>query len=216
MPARNSCCGSLISERTSTRRVFGSTVAPIVVILPSNTRPGNAFERDLHLLPDTEGRAVVLGTFASIHIELTSVTVYGAGALPGCTNNPGAALREVIRPSIGLGTTSVGVGAAFGNDLVDLGIGLAEQTHRIAARAQIALGGLLVGGRLVDVALRDGQRFIKLVQAAPDSASSAPGRRLPRSASNSACSRSGLSIVNSVCPFFTSSPIGRNSAMIRP
>jgi hypothetical protein len=28
--------------------------------------------------------------------------------LPGCTNSPGAALRAVIRPVIGLGTTSVG------------------------------------------------------------------------------------------------------------
>ena len=30
-------------ERTSTRRVFGSTLAPIVVIFPSKTLPGNAF-----------------------------------------------------------------------------------------------------------------------------------------------------------------------------
>ena len=63
MPERNSCCGSLISERTSTRRVFASTLAPIVVILPSNTRPGNAAKRDLHLLADAKRRTVGFGDF---------------------------------------------------------------------------------------------------------------------------------------------------------
>ena len=89
-------------------------------------------------------------TLASIHMVEISVTVNGAGALPGCTNRPGAALRAVMRPSIGLGTTSVGSALRCGDDAVDLGFGLAEQPHRIARRAQIALGGLLIGRRLLD------------------------------------------------------------------
>jgi hypothetical protein len=53
-------------------------------------------------------RGIVLsGTFASIHIVEMSATVNGAGALPGCTKSPGAALRAVTRPEIGLGTISV-------------------------------------------------------------------------------------------------------------
>ena len=85
--------------------------------------------------------------------------------MPGCTNSPGAALRAVIRPLIGLGTTSVGSATAIGDNAIDLGIGLAENPHRIARRAQIAFRGLLVGNRLVEIVLRYRKRLIELAKA---------------------------------------------------
>ena len=107
------------------------------------------------------------------------------------------------------------IGDALGNDAVDLGIGLAEQPHRIARRAQIAFGGLLVGRGLLDVALRHRLRRVEPAQTsqirAVRSATPAAAIRV-----DSACRRSGLSIVNSVWPFFTSSPTAANSEMIRP
>ena len=36
-----------------------------------------------------------------------SATVNGAAMFPGCTNSPGAALRTVTRPLIGLDTTRI-------------------------------------------------------------------------------------------------------------
>jgi hypothetical protein len=65
-----------------------------------------------------------------------SATENGAGALPGCTYRPGAALRAWHDQD--------GVGHALGNDAVYLGIGLAEQAHGIASGPHIAFGGLLV------------------------------------------------------------------------
>ena len=48
-----------------------------------------------------------------------------------------------------------GVDAALGDDLVDLGVRLAEDPHRVARRPKIAFGGLLVGDRLFEFLLRD-------------------------------------------------------------
>ena len=96
---------------------------------------------------------------------LVSATTNGAGGLPGCTNSPGAALRAVMRPVIGLGTTSVGSAHAIGDDAVDVGIGLAEDAHGVAPRAQIAFSRLMIGCRLVDIALRHRQRFMEFGEA---------------------------------------------------
>ena len=78
----------------------------------------------------------------------------GAGASPGWTSNPGAALRATIRPEIGLGTSKRGIDLAVGHDLLDLRVGLAEDAHRILGGLEVAFGGLLIGRRLIDVLLR--------------------------------------------------------------
>jgi len=48
---------------------------------------------------------------------------------------------------------------------VDLGVGLAEDAHRIARRAQIAFCGLLVGNPLFQNRLRYGESLVELAQA---------------------------------------------------
>ena len=57
------------------------------------------------------------------------------------------------------------VGHAIGDDAIDLGVGLAEDAHRVARRAQIAFGGLLVGNRLFQIFLRYGERLVELAKA---------------------------------------------------
>ena len=80
----------------------------MVVILPSNTWPGNALTLTCSSWPRRNAGLSASGTSASIHMELMSDTIYGAGGLAGCTNSPGAALRVVTLPVMGLGTMSVG------------------------------------------------------------------------------------------------------------
>jgi len=80
-------------------------------------------------------------TFAIIHIVERSATEYGAGALPGCVRNPGAALRATILPAIGLGTSSVESPAPsslrFGEFFLDLKAGeLRKAGHRIRLQPQ--------------------------------------------------------------------------------
>jgi hypothetical protein len=69
---------------------------------------GKGVELHLYLLPNLERRAVVFGDIRHHPHAVDVGDGVGAGALPGCTYRPGAALRAVTRPSIGLGTTSVG------------------------------------------------------------------------------------------------------------
>src|SRR4029077_11864166 len=125
MPERSSCCESLISERTRTRRVLGSTLAPTVVILPSNTRPGKAPILTCTDCPTWNDGLSFSATFANIHIVSIFATVNGAGAAPGCTYNPGAALRggaAIYRAR----HDKRRVRLAVGDNAVDLLIGLAE------------------------------------------------------------------------------------------
>jgi hypothetical protein len=84
--------------------------------------------------------------------------------LPGCTNSPGAANRAVAAGDRRRHHQSR-VGHAVGHDLVDLVVGLAENTHRIPRRPQVALGGLLVGHPLVQIMLRDRARLIEFSEA---------------------------------------------------
>ena len=94
-----------------------------------------------------------------------SATVKGAGALPGCTNNPGAALRAVTRPVIGLGTTSVGSAARLAMMRSMSASVLPNKRTLVAPRAQIAFRGLMIGCRLIDVALRHGERLVQFGEA---------------------------------------------------
>ena len=95
-------------------------------------------------------------TLANIHMVERSATVKGAGGLPGWTKSPGAALRAVTRPVIGLATTSVEFDLAQGDNAIDFGFRLAENCDGIARGQQGAFGGLLVGSRLIDILLRGG------------------------------------------------------------
>ena len=144
--------------------MFGSTVAAMVVIVPSNSAAGKRADLDLHLLPDAERRAVGLGDVgqhphgldigdrirrrrvARLHIESRRRIARRDPA--------GDRARHHQRR----------IGAALGNDGVDLGVGLAEHPHRVARRLQIAFGGLLVGGRLLDVVLRHRPRRVEIAQ----------------------------------------------------
>ena len=165
IPERSSCCGSLISERTRTRRVFGSTEAPIVVILPSNTRSGNAPSLTFTCCPTRNAGLSFSTTFASIHIVLMSATTKGGG---GATRLHEQARGRTARcdPAVDRARHDQGrIGHASGNDAIDLGVGLAEDAHRVAARAQIAFGGLLVRNRLFQIFLRYGERLIQLAKA---------------------------------------------------
>ena len=62
-------------ERTSTRRVLGSTLAPMVLTLPSNTRSGNALILTRTGWPTRNAGLSVSATLASIHIVSVLVTV---------------------------------------------------------------------------------------------------------------------------------------------
>ncbi len=84
-----------------------------------------------------------------------SATAYGAGGLPGCSSSPGAALRAVMRPVIGLLTMSAVLDLARRDDMIDLGLGLAENGDSMARCAQCALGTLLTGDRGLVVVLVD-------------------------------------------------------------
>src|ERR1700683_3227892 len=86
MPERNSCAGSAISERTRTRRVVGSTIAPMVVTVASNFRPGKAAILTSTRWPTRNVGLSASGTSANIHIVLILATTYGGGGLAGCTN----------------------------------------------------------------------------------------------------------------------------------
>ena len=65
------------------------------------------------------------------------------------------------------------IGLALGNNAIDLGVGLAEQAHRVARRPQRAFGGLLVRGRLLHVFLRYRACLVELAQPGK-----IPGREL--------------------------------------
>ena len=91
-----------------------------------------------------------------------STTTNGAGAFPGCTNNPGAALQAaVISAGDRARHDQRRIGGAIGDNAVDVGLGLAEQTNRVAPRAEVAFRRLMIGRRLIDVALRHGQRLVQ-------------------------------------------------------
>ena len=183
MPERSSCCGSLISERTRTRRVFGSTLAPIVVILPSNTRPGNALERDLHLLSDAKRRTVGLGDVRQHPHDVDVGDGIGSRRVARLHEQPRRRIARRDAAGDRARHDQRRVGAAIGDDAVDVGIGLAEQAHRVARRAQIAFGGLLIGrppGRRRAAIPRASYRARA---GAPDCAWSAPKRRPRRSGS---------------------------------
>ena len=152
----------MISERTSTRRVLGSTLAPIVVILPSNTRPGNAASVTRTSWPTRNAGLSALGDVGQ--------HPHGVDIGDGKRRRRVARLHEQARrrvarrdaPGDRAWHDQRRIGHALGDDAVDLGVGLAEEAHRVARRPQIAFGGLLVGGRLVELALRHRQRLIEL------------------------------------------------------
>ena len=81
--------------------------------------------------------------------------------MPGWVRKPGAALRATILPEIGLGTSRTESTLRFVDDLVDLGIGLAEYPNRVPCGLEIAFRGLLIRGRLIDVFLGAAARLQK-------------------------------------------------------
>ena len=195
--------------------MFGSTIAPIVVILPSNTRSGNALDLDLYRLPDPKSRAV----------RLRHVRQHPHGVDVGHRIGRGRAARLHKQPRCRIARRDPAgdrarhdqgrVGHALGDDGIDLGVGLAENAYRVAPRPQVAFGGLLVGDRLLQIFLRHCPRRIEL-RGAPGCGWSAPTRPPRRSSSTRPASRSGLSMVYRVWPFFTSSPTLANKLMILP
>ena len=89
---------------------------------------------DLDVLTELVGRRIGLDDVRQHPHRRQIRDRNGAGALPGCVSNPGAALRATILPEIGLGTSSVESTLRCRQDLIDLGVGLAEDAHRILVR----------------------------------------------------------------------------------
>ena len=178
----------------------------MVVILPSNTRPGNAATVTWTSWPTRKAGLSALGDIRQHPHGVDVGDRVGRRRVAGLHEQPGRRVARRDPAGDRARHDQRRVGAAVGDDLVDLGIGLAEEAHRIARGPQLAFGGLLVGDRLLEIVLRHRLASYRARAGAPDCGWSVPARLPPRSRSTSACSRSGLSMVNSVCPFFTSSP----------
>ena len=101
-------------------------------------------------------------TFAIIHIVDRSATEYGAGALPGWVRKPGGRTARHDPSGDRARDQQNGIDLALRDDLVDLGIGLAEDPNRVPCRLEIAFRGLLIRGRLIDVFLRAAAGLQKL------------------------------------------------------
>src|ERR1700688_4825118 len=85
-------------------------------------------------------------TFASIHMVEMSATVKGAGALPGCTKSPGAALRAVMLMKLNLLVVAGdGIGPEVTNEAVSV-----LQTVAAAGGHEIAVTEKRIGGIAID------------------------------------------------------------------
>jgi len=172
----------------------------MVSTFPSNTWPGNRVELHLHLLADAEGRAVMPRRHspASTWCPMLA-TVYGRRRIAGLQRTiPALALRAVIRPVDWAWHDKSRIGAAVGNDAVDIGVGLAEQTHRIARRRADCLRRF--AGRRWPARRRVRKRHGSYRGHADVAGSWCrdPKRPAAEIKVDSACNRSGLSMVNSV------------------
>ena len=126
----------------------------MVVTWPSNTRPGKAATLTSTFWPTRNAGLSVSATLASIHIVEMSATRVGRRRVAGLHEQPRRGVARGDPAGDRARHDQRRIGPALGDDAVDLGVGLAEDAHRVARRAQIAFGGLLVGGRLLEVLLR--------------------------------------------------------------
>ena len=104
-------------------------------------------------------------TFASIHIVSMSATVIRRRRVARLHQQTGRRIARGDPAGDRARHDERRVGDAIGDDAVDVGVGLAEQAHRVTRRAQIALGGLLVRGRLLHVVLRHRACRVETAQA---------------------------------------------------
>ncbi len=125
---------------------------------------GKRSKRDAHLLADAKRRTVRLGDLGQ-HPHAVDI---GDGEWRGRV----ARLHEQAGGRVARRDAAINrarhdqgrIGAALSDDAVDIGVGLAEEAHRITRRPQIAFGGLLIGCRLVEIALRYCQRPVQLAK----------------------------------------------------
>ena len=155
-------------------------------------------DADLDVLADAVGRRVGLDDVGDHPHRREIGHRVGRGRIAGLDVETGRGVaRDDLARRSGCGTISDGIDLAIGDDLVDLVVGLAEDAHRIPRGLAVAFRGLLVGGRLIDVFLRAAAGLQKLPDARQRCGFCSSSTPAAASSVDSACSRSGLSMVNS-------------------
>ena len=119
---------------------------------------------DVLRLSDTKSRAVGLGNVRQHPHRIDIGDRIGSGRAAGLHQQSRRRIAGDDSAGDRAGDDEGRIGDAFSDDIVDIGIGLAEDAHRVARRSQIAFGRLLVGGGLLHVVLGNRPRRIEIAK----------------------------------------------------